>query len=60
VPPIDIMVRNDLAKVGVDGRVDGRVGSPQSMALADLQGEVDFSLAFAVVHELPDAERFLC
>jgi hypothetical protein len=28
------------------------------MALADLQGEVDFSLAFAVVHEFPNAERF--
>ena len=54
------MVRNDLAKVGVDGRVDARVASPESMALADLQGKVDFSLAFAVVHELPDAERFLC
>ena len=47
-----------LAKAGIDGRVDARVASPESMAPADLQGEVDFSLAFGVVHEFPDAERF--
>ena len=47
-----------LAKAGLDSRVDARVASPESMALADLQGEVDFSLAFAVVHEFPDGGRF--
>ena len=28
------------------------------MGLDDLKGQVDFVLAFAVVHEMPDAERF--
>jgi SAM-dependent methyltransferase len=28
------------------------------MNIADLQDSVDFTLAFAVVHELPDAGRF--
>ncbi len=28
------------------------------MGLDDLKGQVDFVLAFAVVHELPSAERF--
>ena len=28
------------------------------MSIADLQGSVDFTLAFAVVHEFPDAGRF--
>lgn len=28
------------------------------MGLADLKNKVDFTLAFAVVHEFPDAARF--
>lgn len=57
-PKMIAKLRRRLAKAGIDGRVDALVASPESMALADLQGEVDFSLAFAVVHEFPDAERF--
>jgi SAM-dependent methyltransferase len=29
-----------------------------SLGVADLTGQVDFTLAFAVIHELPNAERF--
>jgi len=32
--------------------------SPECDGLDDLKGQVDFVLAFAVVHELPSAERF--
>ena len=49
-PKMIAKLRRRLAKAGIDGRVDARVASPESMALADLQGEADFSLAFAVVH----------
>ena len=36
-------LRRRLAKAGIDGRVDARVAWPESMALADLQGEVVFA-----------------
>ncbi len=31
-----------------------RLGTPTSLGLDDFQGRVDFALAFAVVHEVPD------
>jgi SAM-dependent methyltransferase len=46
------------AKAGVAGRVQSRLASADSLNLADLQGRVDFTLAFAVVHEMPSATRF--
>lgn len=54
---IDRLTRR-LAKSGLIDRLDARLASPGSMGLADLAGTVDFTLAFAVVHELPDAGRF--
>jgi ubiquinone/menaquinone biosynthesis C-methylase UbiE len=45
-------------KAGVAGRVDARVTSAETMGLADVEGKVDFTLAFAVVHEFPDAKHF--
>jgi hypothetical protein len=32
----------------------------ESLAISDLTGSFDFILAFAVVHEMPDAGRFFC
>jgi SAM-dependent methyltransferase len=46
------------AKAGLAGRIETRLASPGSMQLDDLAGRVDFTLAFAVVHELPSAEIF--
>lgn len=46
------------AKAGLLDRLDARLGSADSMGIADLRGSVDFILAFAVVHEFPDASRF--
>ncbi len=46
------------AKAGLGDRVEARVAPAESMGIADLQGSVDFTLAFAVVHEFPDASRF--
>ena len=51
-------LKRRAAKVGFLERVDARIASPESMGIADLQGSVDFTLAFAVVHELRDARRF--
>lgn len=45
-------------KAGVLSRVDARLGSADSMGLAGLAGTVEFTLAFAVVHELPSVGRF--
>jgi ubiquinone/menaquinone biosynthesis C-methylase UbiE len=39
-------------------RLDIRLAAADSMGIADLEGEVDFTLAFAVVHEFPDAKKF--
>jgi ubiquinone/menaquinone biosynthesis C-methylase UbiE len=46
------------AKANVLDRIDARVSSADTMGLADLQAKVDFTLAFAVVHEFPEVNRF--
>lgn len=45
-------------KAGVEQQLDGRLAKAESMDIADLRGSVDFTLAFAVVHEFPDPARF--
>ena len=51
-------LKTRLAKEGLSSRVDTRVAAADCMGLADLRGVVDFTLAFYVVHEFPDAARF--
>jgi SAM-dependent methyltransferase len=51
-------LKRRLARRGLLRRVDARLATPGSMGTADLAGKVDFVLAFAVVHELPDAAAF--
>ncbi len=51
-------LRRRAAKAGLLDRIDVRQGSAEGMGVADLDGRVDFVLAFAVVHELPSAGRF--
>ncbi len=51
-------LKRRAAKAGLLDRVDARLAQPHSMGLADLAGTVDFALAFAVVHEMPDAGSF--
>jgi ubiquinone/menaquinone biosynthesis C-methylase UbiE len=51
-------LKRRAAKAGVLDRVDTRVASPDSMGISDLRNSVDFTLAFAVVHEFPSAARF--
>lgn len=45
------------AKAGLAGRIDARVCSPHSLKIDDLAGTLDFALAFATVHEVPDKDR---
>jgi len=51
-------LKRRLAKLKLNGRFDARLALPDSMGLADLRDSVQFTLAFAVVHEFPDAATF--
>lgn len=45
-------------KAGLADRIECRVCSSNTMGLKDLDGTVDFTLAFAMVHELPSMDPF--
>ena len=45
-------------KAGLSNRIETRVCREDSLGLDDLKGEIDFALASAVVHEVPDAPGF--
>jgi SAM-dependent methyltransferase len=51
-------LRRRAVKAGLLARIDARLSQGDGMGVDDLEGRVDFVLAFAVVHELPDAGRF--
>jgi ubiquinone/menaquinone biosynthesis C-methylase UbiE len=57
-PKMLAVLKRRVTKAGLAGRVDLRLAQPDSMGVADLAGMVDFALAFAVAHELPDGKRF--
>ena len=44
-------------KAGVLDRIETRVCTENSLGLDNLGEEIDFALAFAVVHEVPDANK---
>ena len=45
-------------KAGLTDRIDARVCSQSSLGVSDLAGRIDFALAFALVHEVPDKDLF--
>ncbi len=51
-------LRRRAAKAGLEERVETRLAQPDSLGLSDLAGQVDFALAFAMVHEMPSAPPF--
>lgn len=57
-PQMLARLKRRAARAGLLERVDARLAAPNTLGIADLTGAVDFTLAFAVVHELPDAEQF--
>ena len=46
-------------KAGVASRIETRACRENSLCLSDVNGKIDFALAFAMVHEVPDAARLL-
>jgi ubiquinone/menaquinone biosynthesis C-methylase UbiE len=57
-PKMLAALRRRAAKAGLAERVDARLAQPDSLNLSDLAGQVDFVLAFAVVHEMPSPGSF--
>ena len=57
-PKMLASLKRRLAKRGLLDRVDVRLVAPESLGVADLAGKADFVLAFAMVHEMPDAGCF--
>lgn len=57
-PKMLASLRRRLAKRGLLDRVEVRLVKPESLGVADLAGAVDFVLAFAMVHEIPDPAGF--
>ncbi len=51
-------LKRRAAKAQLLERIDARLCSPETMGLDDLAGKVDFTLAYAVVHELPSSAKF--
>ena len=51
-------LRRRAQKGGLLDRIDARLASADSMGIGDLAGKVDFTLAFAVVHEMPSSAPF--
>src|SRR5512143_680640 len=51
-------LRRRARKAGLLARIDARLARGDGMGVDDLEGRVDFVLAFAVVHEFPSAGRF--
>ncbi len=51
-------LRKRARKRGVLDRIEPRRATAEDLGVGDLTGRVDFVLAFAVVHEVPDPDRF--
>ncbi|MBM4161405.1 MAG: class I SAM-dependent methyltransferase [Ignavibacteria bacterium] len=47
-------LRKRARRAGLLGRIETRLASESSLDLDDVSGTIDFTLAFAVVHETPD------
>jgi len=56
-PKMLTRLKRRAAKAGLLDRLNLRLALPDSLNISDLAGSVDFTLAFAVVHEFPDAAR---
>ena len=59
-PKMIANLKRRAAKANLLEQIDVRVTSAETMELGDIDNTVDFTLAFAVVHEFPDAAKFFC
>ena len=48
------VLKKRAVKVGLAGRITGVIASNDSLGLDEYKGSADFTLLFAVVHEVPD------
>ena len=46
------------ARAGLLSRIESRLSDGRSLGIGDLAGRVDFALAFAMVHEVPEPAKF--
>lgn len=51
-------LKRRAAKAGLLDRIETRVARPDSLGVDDLLGRVDFTLGYALVHEMPDSAKF--
>jgi 2-polyprenyl-3-methyl-5-hydroxy-6-metoxy-1,4-benzoquinol methylase len=51
-------LKRRAASTNLTERIDARIARSDSMQVSELRNSVDFVLAFAVVHEIPDVARF--
>jgi 2-polyprenyl-3-methyl-5-hydroxy-6-metoxy-1,4-benzoquinol methylase len=52
------VLRRRAQRAGLLDRLDTRLIKYNDLGIKDLKGKVDFVLAFAMVHEVPDAGSF--
>jgi len=52
------VLKKRAQKAGLSDRIETRISNQNSLGLSDLAGQVDFALAFALVHEVTDAAVF--
>lgn len=50
-------LRKRAEKAGLSAIIKTRLCSKESLAIDDLEGQIDFCLAFALAHEVPDKQR---
>lgn len=51
-------LKRRAAKVRLLDRIETRISASESLGVDDLTGRVDFTLAYALVHEMPDSAQF--
>jgi ubiquinone/menaquinone biosynthesis C-methylase UbiE len=52
------VLRRRASKAGVLSRIETRLVGQDTLGVEDLEGKVDFVLAWAMVHEFPSVENF--
>ena len=57
-PKMIIGLERRVLRAGMGKRLEARVTTPESLGVHDFAGQVDFTLMFAVVHELPSVDNF--
>lgn len=58
-PQMILSLERRAAKRGLSAKIKARICTKESLNINDYSGGIDFALAFAVVHEVPDNARLL-